>query len=186
MSTVKINTAQDRFIKLVRMNELILHIEDLANIWKIKNKNTLHTTLKRYVKKSFLYHIYRGFYSLDVIDKIPPYLLGAKALHEYCYISTESVLIKNGIVQQKENYITFVSSKSKKFKIGDNYFYSRQMNDQYLFQDVGIIKKDGVNMATTERAVADLLYFNPSFYFDANNNINWKEVKKIQKIIGYK
>ncbi len=45
--------------------------------------------------------------------------------------------------------------------------------------------RDGVNYATVERAVADLLYFNPKYYFDGNSRIDWKKVKEIQGIIGY-
>jgi hypothetical protein len=38
-------------------------------------------------------------------------------------------------------------------------------------------------MALPERAVADLLYYNPKAYFDAP--LNWKKIQRIQKKIGY-
>jgi len=37
-----------------------------------------------------------------------------------------------------------------------------------------------------ERAVADILYFNPKFYFDSPNLINWTKVEEIKKKVGYK
>jgi len=42
-----------------------------------------------------------------------------------------------------------------------------------------------INTASLERAVADILYFNPTYYFDAHNIIDWTKVKNIQKEIGY-
>lgn len=185
MSTGKINTNQYRFVQLARMNEVIFHTSDLANIWGIQNKNTLYTTLKRYVQQGLIFRIYRGLYSIKPVDQLDPFLLGIKAMHEYCYISTETVLANAGIIQQKINYITLMGSKSKRFSIGEYNYYCRQISDKFLYQDTGIIKKDGINIATTERAVADLLYFNKQAYFDAQDQINWPEVNKIQKILGY-
>ncbi|MFC1678209.1 hypothetical protein ACFLZ9_00550 [Patescibacteria group bacterium] len=186
MSTVRTNIQNNRFLTLQRMGEAVFHVSDLANIWEISSKNTLHTTLKRYTKQGLLSRVYRGLYSILPIDKIDPYLLGVKAMHEYCYISAETVLEQEGIIMQATNYITLINSRSKKFSIGNNNYYSRQLSDKYLFQNEGIEKKNGINIATTERAVADLLYFNPRAYFDAAKKINWKEVKRIQKKIGYK
>lgn len=185
MSTEKSNYTNQRFVKLARMNELIFHASDLLNIWQIKDRNTLYTTLKRYTANGLLYRIYKGLYSLNPINDLDPFLLGIKAIHEYCYISTETVLANEGIIQQNINYITLVSSKSKRFSIGDYSYYSRQLNDKYLFQTDGIIDQKGIRIATKERAVADLLYFNPEMYFDNSSGINWSKVKKIQKNIGY-
>ena len=185
MGTGKINTSGQRFALLAKMNESIFHTSDLANIWQIKDRNTLYTTLKRYHQKGLLYRVYKGLYSLKPIDKYDPYLLGIKAIHEYSYISTESILVSEGIILQTINYITLVSSKSKRFSIGEYNYYSRQLNDKYLFQTLGINEENGIKIATTERAVADLLYFNPKAYFDASDRINWSDIEIIQKKIGY-
>ena len=109
------NTANQRFSILAKMNEEVFHSSDLANIWQIKEKNTLHTTLKRYCQKELLYRIFKGFYSLKPVDELDPLFLGVKALHEYCYISTETILMKEGLIQQNISGITLVSSKSKRF-----------------------------------------------------------------------
>lgn len=44
---------------------------------------------------------------------------------------------------------------------------------------------DEVAVARLERAVADMMYFNPHYHFDNRKIINWKKVKEIQKAIGY-
>lgn len=185
MSTGKNNTTLHRFAKIATLNEVIFHVDDLANLWGIKNENTLHTTLKRYAKQGLLFRIYRGFYSIKPVDKLDPYLLGLKAIHGHGYISAETVLINSGIIQQSINEITLISSKSAKFSIGGNNYRSRRLADKYLYNPAGVKEKDGIKIASMERAVADLLYFNPRAYFDAGNLINWKKVKLIQKEVGY-
>lgn len=186
MSTGYNNDASGRFADLARMGETVFHARDLANLWRIGNNNTLYTTLKRYVRRGLLFRIYKGLYSLKPAGEIDPLLLGAKALHRYGYVSTETILAEAGLIQQKIGWITFASSQSKKFSIGENNFWSRKLTDKFLFHPAGIVKKDGIFVATPERAVADLLYFNPRAFFDAAHLVDWKKVKKIQKEIGYK
>ena len=181
MSTGQTNITQDRFAKLARLGEQVFHTSDLANLWNISNKNTLYTTLKRYTKAGLIYRVYKGLYSIRPIDKLDPYLLGVKALHKFAYISTETVLASEGVVLQDIQYITLISSESKKFSIDDVNYRSRQLDDKFLFNKIGVNIKDRVNVATIERAVADILYFNPSFYFDNPKQIDWKEVRRIQK-----
>lgn len=186
MSTGKTNTVQDRFAKLARLGEQVFHIQDLANLWNINNKNTLYTTLKRYTQAGLLFRIYRGLYSIKPVEKIDPYLLGVKVLHKFAYVSTETVLSDAGIILQNIKYITIISSESRKFSIGNINYRSRQLDDKFLFQKNGINMKNGVNTASIERAVADILYFQPNFYFDNPKQIDWNKVKKIQKEMGYK
>lgn len=186
MSTVKSNTTSERFAKLARLSETVFHAQDLANLWEITSKNTLHTTLKRYAKKGLLYRIYRGLYSLKPIPEINPLPLGQKALHKYSYISAETVLSESGIINQIPDVITYVSDENRHFSIGGNRYYSRQLKDSFLFNPEGINEHDGITTATVERAVADMLYFNPSYHFDNEKMIDWKKVKDIQKSVGYK
>jgi predicted transcriptional regulator of viral defense system len=185
MSTDKYNSYQKRFVQLARMNEQVFHARDLANLWQIKDNNNLYTTLKRYVQRGLLHRVYKGLYSLVPADQISPRILGLKALHEYAYVSTESVLIEAGAIQQNIDWITLVSSKSKKFSIGENSFWSRKLADRFLFNSAGVAKRENILIASPERAAADLLYFNPKAYFDNKNAIDWRKVKLIQKEIGY-
>ncbi|MFC1612895.1 hypothetical protein ACFL23_01045 [Patescibacteria group bacterium] len=175
----------EKFAEIAKLGEILFHTKDLANLWRIKNENTLYTTISRYIKKKLLFKIYKGFYSIKPIEQIDPFLLGSKAIHEYCYLSAETVLAQAGIIQQSINQITFIGSKRKKFKIEGNTYSVRQLKDEHLYNPAGIINKNHVNIATPNRAIADLLYFNPNAYFDGENLINWKEVRGIQKAIGY-
>lgn len=182
MSTEKYN---NRFAELAKIGETVFHSKDLANLWQITNFNTLYTTLKRYAQKKLIFKIYKGFYGLKSIAELDPLLIGVKAVHRYCYISAETVLEQAGIINQTTNKITLISSQNKKFFIGSYHYYCRKLNDRFLFNPAGLTEKNGVKIASLERATADLLYFNPRAHFDAEKLIDWKKVRQLQQTIGY-
>jgi len=177
----------ERFVQIALLDESVFHADDLANLWNIRNKNTLYRTLSRYVKRGLIYRIYNGFYSIKKIGEIDSYFLGIKSLHRPAYISCESVLYEHGILNQIPQAITLVSSISKSFSVGQTCYRSRQMRDEYLFNGSGIEIINGIRKASLVRAVADMLYFNRKKYLDAFNSklINWAKVKKIIKDVGY-
>ncbi len=174
-----------RIDTLLKLKEKLFHTNDLALLWKITNKNTLYTTIKRYVQKGILIPVHKGFYSTIPIDQTDPFKLAIGYLHKFAYISCETVLIREGIIFQKENYLTLISSVSEKFIISNHSYLVRQLKDNYLYNDRGINNINDVMVASIDRAVADILYFNSRFYFDNKKKINWKKVKEIQKEVGY-
>lgn len=172
-----------RFAQLASMGEVVFHTSDLAILWQITDKNTLYTTLKRYVKQGLLYRIWRGMYSLKPVEQLDPLFVGVKALHRYAYISMETVLFQSGIINQYPHAVALISSVSRGFTIGGQVYVCRKLADQYLYETAGISERNGVLLANAERAIADRLYFNPKAYFDSP--INWKKVRQIQKAVGY-
>jgi len=176
----------NRFAELAKLGEVVFHTGDLANLWNITNKNTLYTTIKRYVESGLLFRIHKGFYSIKEPKKVDAQLLGTKALRGNVYVSTETVLAQEGIILQRVPAITLVSNQSKQFSIADHAYQSRQLSDVFLYQSKGIVTlPNGVRIATKERAMADLLYFNQHAYFDADAFIDWKAVRALQTELGY-
>lgn len=173
----------NRFALLASLGETVFHISDLASLWQITDKNTLYTTLTRYTRKGLLYRLWQGMYALKPADKIDPLFLGIKAVHTYAYVSVETILFRSGIISQRPSVITIISSVSRRFRLAGIEYSCRKLADKYLYQTAGIFEKNGTREASVGRAVADLLYYNPQAYFDAP--INWKEVRRIQKTIGY-
>ena len=183
MSTQKPNLTGARIALLMNSCERLFHIKDLAVLWNIGDYNTLRTTVKRYSASGLIHRIYKGFYAVVPAEKIDPLLLGAKAIHEYCYLSTESILFIAGYISRKITYHTFVSAKSKRFFIGKNQYLSRQLKTEFLFNPAGLQTKNGILQANLDRAIADMLYFNPKFHFD--RKVNWRKIKVMQKKLGY-
>lgn len=181
------DSSNSRFALIASLGESIFHIDDIANIWSISNKHTLRVTMLRYVQSGYIKRIYRGLYSLKDAKNIDPYKLGVKAIHSPAYISCESVLFDKGIINQPSQEITLVSKFSKHFNIGNNQYRSRQLSLNFLMNDAGIETVNGIRIASTERAIADIYYFNPKKYLDVINSkiVDWKKVKEIIKIVGY-
>ncbi len=171
---------------LLQSQRDLFHIKDLALLWALNNQNTLHTTVSRYIKNNTLFRIQKGFYSKVPFNQINNMQLGISFLHSYSYISTETILAKHGVISQDIPFITLISDKSKKFNISNQPYISRKLKDLFLLNQIGIIEKNGIKQATLERAVADMLYFNPRYHFDAQRLIDWQKVELIQKAIGYK
>ena len=174
-----------RLNELIKSDRTIYHSNDLAILWNISNKNTLYTTIKRYVQKGVLIPIYKGLYSTVPLQELDPLELGRAIIHRYTYLTTESVLAQEGIISQATYAYTFVSNISKKVTVGDISFRFRKLKDEYLYNPTGIVKNDGNFIATTERAVADMLYYNPKYHFDFSESIDFEKVRQIQKEIGY-
>jgi len=181
MSKVK----DQKIKKLLQSSRKLYHTQDLAVLWAMDNSNTLHTAIKRYIKRGLLNKIYKGFYSIASLKEIDPVHLGLVSLHRYGYLSTESIFVKQGLMFQDIQYITLVSDISKRFEIAGHKFLVRKMRDKYLHNEAGIIVQNNIRFASAERAVADMLYFNPNYHFDAKDIINWKKVEEIKNKIGY-
>jgi predicted transcriptional regulator of viral defense system len=174
-----------RISELIKLDRKIYHTNDLAILWGIKNKNTLYTTIKRYVKKGVLIPIYKGLYSTVPLSALNPLELGKSIIHRYTYLSTESVLAQAGVISQPIYVYTFVSEFPKKVSLGPSSFLFRQLKAEYLNNPSGVINQYGIFIASTERAVADMLYFNPKYHFDVPESIDFEKVKFLQREIGY-
>jgi len=158
----------DKQSLLLRSDRTLFHTQDLALLWSIENRNTLYTTIKRYVEKGVLIPVVKGLYSVKPIDQIDTYVLGSVLIHKYCYVSCETVLADTGVINQDIIPITFVSSISLKVKVGSVEYLYRQVKPEILFDSHGVEKKNGYFMATKDRAIRDMLYFNPKYYLDNN------------------
>jgi len=174
-----------RISELIRLDRKLYHTQDLAILWGISNKNTLYTAIKRYVQKGVLTPIYKGFYATIPLSHLDPLELGKAIIHRYTYLSTESVLAQAGVISQVTYRYTFVSDLPKKITVGSMSFLFRKLKDGYLYNPAGIRSQNGIFVASPERAMADMLYFNPRYHFDAPESLDLDKVKSIQKEVGY-
>lgn len=168
MTQITYSPRVDKLNLLLKSGQNLYHTQDLALLWGTLNRNSLYTTIKRYVKKGILIKITKGLYSKIPINEVNIYALGAALIHKYCYLSCETVLAQKGIINQTVSAVTFVSSISLKVKFNDTVYIYRRMNAEKLLDPTGIEKMDGYFVASKERAVSDMLYFNPKYYFDNN------------------
>lgn len=156
-----------RLDTLIKSDRKLFHTQDLALLWRISDRNTLYTTIKRYVAKGILIAIHKGLYSTLEISKLSPVELAVAMIHDYAYVSCETILARNGIIAQEINTLTLVSRKSAKFKAGNVLILVRKMADKLLYNSNGIVRVGNVFEATPQRAMADMRYFAPKYHYDA-------------------
>ncbi len=171
--------------ELIQLDRKLFHTNDLAILWGIADKHNLHMTISRYIDKGVLFPIYRGLYSSAPVSSLDPAELGQAIIHRYTYLSTETILSQAGVISQALYDYTFVADQSKRVTVGKWSFRFRKLKDIYLYHPAGIDNQKGRFVASTERAAADLLYFNPRYHFDIPEMIDFEKVKLIQKEIGY-
>ena len=175
----------NKYQSLLKQDKKTFHASDLALLRNIDNQDTLNMTLKRFVDRCILKRIHKGFYSTTDISNVDPFDLGFAYLNTYSYVSVEIILAREGIIFQETKCITFISSKSSSFEINKTRYKARQLKDEYLNNTVGVCRVKNHFEANLERAVADMLYYNPKFYFDNSNAIDFEKVKHLQEEVGY-
>jgi hypothetical protein len=137
------------------------------------------------VQRGVLISIYKGLYSSIPLSQLNPLDLGKAIIHRYTYLSTEWVLAQAGVIIQTTYQYTFVSDLPKKVTVDSISFLFRKLKDEYLYHPAGIEDQKGNYLATPERAVADMLYFNPRYHFDNPEALDFDKVRVMQQAIGY-
>lgn len=174
-----------RISELNRLGRKVFHTNDLAILWKITNRHNLYMTITRYLEKGLLFPVYKGLYATVPLSDVEPLELGKAIIHQYTYLSTESVLSQAGILSQAIYAYTFIAGRSARVTVGPWSFRYRQLKDEYLYHPAGVTEQNGNFIATVERAVVDLLYYNARYHFDIPESIDFDKVKSLQKEIGY-
>ncbi len=159
--------------------------KDLAVLWNIQNKNTLWTTIKRYVADAKLYRIKKGLYSKLPFTKLNDYEVACSLCGPLSYITLETVLSQAGAMYQNITSTVLAGQKSQTIKFGDKVIRCKQLKPKYLVNRTGIEDKETFSQATPERAMADLLYYKPKYYLDNPLAVDQKKVQGIKMEVNY-
>jgi hypothetical protein len=170
---------------LLEQEKKIFRTGDLGVLWEIENENSLWMTIQRYIKRKILYPVQRGMYSVLPLNKLDLLELGCAVSGPHSYISGETILVKEGIIQQQVNKITLFGQKAKEFELGGNSFLCRYLNPRFLMNRAGINDGKTFSVASGERALADLLRANPNYYVDNQLVIRKDKLKTMQREVGY-
>lgn len=170
---------------LITTSKDVFTTSDLAVLWAITNKNTLWTTIKRYINDGILFRIQKGLYSKIEPNKLNPYVVGCAIGGPYSYISTETILQKYGAIMQFGSAITVASGKTKTVVVNDRKFIYRAFKPSILLNRNGITDKSGYAEASKERAMADLNYLNPKYFIDNTKAIDTAALNRLKEEISY-
>jgi len=169
--------------KLYQSPKTILTNKDLALIWQINNKQSLHAKTAYYVKQKVLIRLTRGVFAKNKDFNTKEL---ATSIYTPSYISFETVLREAGVIFQHYNTVFVAGPYALTKKIGKLAFTFRKLKDEVLFNSSGIVNKDNYSIATKERAFLDMIYLFPGYYFDNLKSINWEKCNEIVKIYNNK
>lgn len=169
---------------LLSQDRKIFHTADLALLWGIDNGDTLRTTISRYLKSGILIGLHKGLYSTIEPSRIDPVVIARAMIHSMSYLSCESILVERGVIHQVLGVMTFVGQRSQNFTLpGHNLQIKvRQLASRFLYNPLGVSE----GRADPERALADLLYYNPLYHLDSPGQIDQERLLFYQKELGYK
>lgn len=168
---------------IYQFNKTIYTINELGLIWKITNRNVLRNKVFYWVKKNKLKRLKRGVYS--IVDKYEKFELAGK-LESPSYVSLSTVLQKEAVVFQYDSSVTSVAQINRNYQVNKTGYSYRKIKDSVLFNDLGLIRKKTYTIASRERAVLDMLYLVPRFYFDNLAKLNWEKAFELVKIYNNK
>ena len=165
----------DRLRKIDRVST-VFTIADIKMILGVNDSKSIYNALSYAVEKKELYKISNGIYSYD--QSYSRNEFGNK-FRTPSYISLYTVLQEEGVVFQPYSSISLISNRSEKININKQEYIYRKIKDSILLNPLGIRERDGINIATKERAICDKIYLDGLEYFDNTENIDWNMVNQL-------
>jgi hypothetical protein len=150
-------------LTVYKHNRTVFRLNDIALLTGEMNFQSLNKKLNYHVRTGKLQNPRKGLYAK------PGYSREELACTVYTpsYISLEYVLQRTGIVFQYDTHITSASYLSRTIEVDDRGYRFRKIKGSILVNTMGITNlQNGVNMASAERALLDLLYLDKEYCFD--------------------
>jgi hypothetical protein len=171
------NKKPDIILAVYQSKHSVFRLRDIAMLTGETNFASINKKLNSLVQKGKLLNPRKGIYVKKDYNKEEL----ACNIFTPVYVSLEYVLQKAGVIFQYNPAITSVSYLSRTLTIDDNSYVFRKIRNPVLVNTRGIERLDNhINIATPERAFLDVLYLNPSYYFD---NLNPLDVDSIFNLL---
>lgn len=160
--------------QLLSQDKRYFYTYELATLWGVTNRNTLASTVRRYVARGILHRLGHGVYASVPLSKLHEFEIGCALSGPLSYVSGETIMSIEGAMMQQPTKITLFGSKAKEFALGENYYWCRYLNPKYLVSRVGIRLENGYYIASPTRALADLKHSNPILHLDNPKAIKYQ------------
>ena len=158
---------------ILRSSRTVFTFKDISLMWRNTDKKAVIAGINYYVSTGQLYRIRRGIYAKDKdYDKTEL----ACRIYTPAYVSFETVLTRAGINFQYYGQIFIASYLAREIVVDGQVYQYRKIKNTLLTDSAGVLNKDGIAIATTERAFLDTLYLNTDYHFDNLASLNWDKV----------
>ena len=157
----------------------VFTLQSLMMLTECSDTKKLTKSLHYYAKNGKLLNPRKGVYAKLKYDEQEM----ACSLFRPSYISLEYVLGRAGVVFQWDDTITSVSYLSREVDVDGKNYRFRKINPEIWVGMEGIEQRDGVAMATPEKAFLDIVYLSAgNCYFD---NLRPLSVKKMNELLPF-
>ena len=158
---------------ILRSSRTVFTFKDISLMWRNTDKKAVIAGINYYVSTGQLYRIRRGIYAKDKdYDKTEL----ACRIYTPAYVSFETVLTRAGINFQYYGQIFIASYLAREIVVDGQVYQYRKIKNTLLTDSAGVLNKDGIAIATTERAFLDTLYLNTDYHFDNLASLIWDKV----------
>jgi len=161
---------------LLKSPKTVFSVKDIVLLWKEEGGINIRARLSKYVKAGKLMRIHQGIYTKD--SKYNRFE-AATRIYTPSYVSFETVLTRAGINFQYYGNIFVASYVTREIVVDGQRISFIKMKDYVLSDMTGIEYKDGVSIATKERAFLDRIYISKDYHFDNLDVLNWDKVFEI-------
>lgn len=161
---------------LLRSPRAVFSTKDVALLWREEKEQTVTSRLIKYVKAGKLVRVRRGMYAKD--KKYDRFELATR-VYTPSYISFETVLTRAGINFQYYGNIFVATYVTREIEVDGQKISFIRMKDYVLSNTAGIEHKNGIAMATKERAFLDRIYISKDYHFDNLDALDWDTVFEI-------
>jgi hypothetical protein len=158
---------------ILRSSRTVFTFKDISLMWRNTDKKAVIAGINYYVSTGQLHRIRRGIYAKDKnYDKTEL----ACRIYTPAYVSFETVLTRAGINFQYYGQIFIASYLAREIIVDGQVYQYRKIKNTLLTDSAGVLNKDGIAIATTERAFLDTLYLNTDYHFDNLASLTWDKV----------
>jgi len=164
---------------LLRSPQTIFSTKEVALLWGESNATVVSRRLNSYAQVGKLVRVRRALYAKD--RNYNRWELATR-IYTPAYISFETVLAVEGIVFQFYGNIFVASYLEREINADGQKISLVRMKDYVLSNIAGIIHKDGVAIATKERAFLDRLYVSKKYHFDNLSSLDWNKIFELLPI----
>ena len=164
---------------LLRSPQTIFSTKEVALLWGESNATVVSRRLNSYAQVGKLVRVRRALYAKD--RNYNQWELATR-IYTPAYISFETVLATEGIVFQFYGNIFVASYLEREINADGQKISLVRMKDYVLSNIAGIIHKDGVAIATKERAFLDRLYVSKKYHFDNLPSLDWNKIFELLPI----
>jgi predicted transcriptional regulator of viral defense system len=161
---------------MLRAKHTVFSTKDTALLWGEDDEATIINRLNKYAKAGKLVRVCRGIYAKDAsYDRFEM----ATRIYTPSYISFESVLTRTGVNFQYYDTIFVASYLTRDIEVDGQKISLVRMRGDVLSNIMGIENRDGVWIATRERAFLDRLYVSKDYHFDNVDGLDWEKIFEI-------